>query len=101
MKFFDLTTEKGKANALSSMALFGYSPILELVKMAFDKLTSSKEQGEIANELIRKGKENGVKEMEIKLDNTKGLNLDVPIEGVNIKAMVGSDEKVLVKVIYK
>ena len=101
MKFFDLTTEIGKANALRSMALLGYSPILGLVKMAIDKLTSSKEQGEIANELIRKGKENGVKEMEIKLDNTKGLNLDVPIKGVKIKTIVGSDEKVHVKVTYK
>ncbi|MDD6140207.1 MAG: hypothetical protein PUB61_02255 [Bacteroidales bacterium] len=105
MKVFDLTTKSGKTDAISSMGLFPSlfltsSPIW-LLKIALDKLSSSKDQGEIAAELIRKGKENNVKEMEIIVDNKKGLNLRTPIEGVDVKVMVGSDEKANVKVVYK
>lgn len=105
MKVFDLTTKSGKTDAISSMGLFPSlfltsSPIW-LLKIALDKLSSSKDQGEIAAELIRKGKENNVKEMEIIVDNKKGLNLRAPIEGVDVKVMVGSDEKANVKVVYK
>ncbi|MGM9833333.1 MAG: hypothetical protein ACI31A_06575 [Candidatus Limisoma sp.] len=105
MKVFDLTTKSGKVDAISSMGLFAsFIPTLlplELVKIALDKLSSSKDQCEIVNELIRKGRENNVKEMEIIVDNKKGLNFRAPIEGVDVKAMVGSDEKTHVKVVYK
>lgn len=105
MKIFDLTTKSGKAVAISSMGLFpSFFPALlsfEMVKLALNKLSSSKDQSEIATELIRKGKENNVKEMEIIVDNKKGLDLRAPIEGVDVKAMVGSDEKTHVRVVYK
>ena len=97
MKLFDLTTNSGKIDAI----LFAFNPILGLAKLALDKLLSSKEQGEIAMELIRKGKEQGVKEMEITIDNKKGFDFGIPIEGVNIKAKAGNDEKIHLKVIYK
>lgn len=105
MKVFDLTTKSGKTDAISSMGLFpALMPTLlplELVKLALNKLSSSKDQSEIAAELIRKGKENNVKEMVIIVDNKKGLNFRAPIEGVDVKVMVGSDEKTYVKVKYK
>lgn len=75
--------------------------MLGLAKLVLDKLLSSKDQGEIATELIRKGKENGVKEMEIVIDNKKRFDFGVPIEGIDIKAKAGNDEKIHVKVIYK
>lgn len=101
MKIFDLTTTSGKINAITTMSLFTFNPLLGLAKLALDKLLSSKDQGEIAMELIRKGKEKGVKEMEITIDNKKGFDFGIPIEGVNIKAKAGNDEKIHVRVVYK
>ena len=101
MKTYDLTSKKGVLDAIATYQLFGFNPILGLAKLALDKLSSSKDQGKIAEELIRKGKENGVKEMEITIDNNKWFGLSVPIEGVNIKAKAGSDEKTHLKVTYK
>lgn len=97
MKPFDLTTNSGKIDAI----LFTFNPILGLAKLSLDKLLSSKDQGEIAMELIRKGKEQGVKEMEITIDNKKGFDFGVPIEGIDIKAKAGSNEKIHIKVVYK
>lgn len=52
--------------------------------------------------LIEAGKANGVDEMEIKLDNKKGLHIDAPIdEKCKIDTVIGSDEKVTIKVKYK
>lgn len=101
MKTYDLTSKEGMLDAIATYQLFGFNPILGLAKLALDKLSSSKDQGKIAEELIRKGKENGVKEMEITIDNNKWFGLSVPIEGVNIKAKAGSDEKTHLKVTYK
>lgn len=100
MKTYDLTTKSGKMEAINSTILFGFSPILGFAKLALDKLSSSKQQGEIVNEFIRRGKENGVKEMEITIDNQKGFDFSVPIEGVDVKAKAGSDEKIHLRVIY-
>lgn len=61
MEKFDLTTNSGKINAIITMSLFSFNPLLGLAKFTLDKLLSSKEQGEIAKELIREGKEKGVK----------------------------------------
>ena len=101
MEKFDLTTKTGKTKAFTQMSLFSFSPLLGLATLALDKLVSSKDQGEIAKELIRKGKEDGVKEMEITLNNDKGFDFDVPVEGIDIKAKAGSNEKIHIKVVYK
>ena len=95
MEKFDLTTKTGKTKAFTQMSLFG------LATLALDKLVSSKDQGEIAKELIRKGKEDGVKEMEITLNNDKGFDFGVPVEGIDIKAKAGSNKKIHIKVVYK
>lgn len=59
-------------------------------------------QGEIAKKLIEAGKETDVDEMEIILDNTKGFHFDAPIdEKCKIDTVIGSDEKVVIKVKYK
>lgn len=101
MEKFDLTTKTGKIKALTQMSLFSFNPLLGLATLALDKLVSSKDQGEIAKELIRKGKEDGVKEMEITLNNDKGFDFGVPVEGIDIKAKAGSNEKIHIKVVYK
>lgn len=43
----------------------------------------------------------GVKEMEITLNNDKGFDFGVPVEGIDIKAKAGSNEKIHIKVVYK
>ena len=63
MEKFDLTTKTGKIKAFTQMSLFSFNPLLGLATLALDKLVSSKDQGEIAKELIRWRKRNG--------DNTK------------------------------
>ena len=83
------------------MSLFSFNPLLGFAALALEKLVSSKDQGEIAKELIRKGKEHGVKEMEITIDNNKGFDFGVPFEGIDIKAKAGSNEKIHIKVNYK
>lgn len=97
---FDLTTEQGLKNSFSFLAS---SPILYLgvvLKSIFDsKRTES--QAEVAEHLIKKGKEDGVDEMEIIMDNSRGINFKAPIEGIEIGAKVGSDEKMHIKVKYK
>ena len=55
----------------------------------------------MAEKLITKGKENGVDEMDITMDNSRGFKLKVPIEGVDIETKLGADEKMHVKVKYK
>lgn len=73
----------------------------KIAKWIFDS-DSAKKQGEIAKKLIEAGKQNGVDEMEIKLDNTKGFHFDAPIdENCKIDTVIGADEKVTIKVKYK
>lgn len=83
------------------MLLFTFNPILGVGKALLDKFSSSKDQGKIANELIRKRKENGVDKMIIKLNNTKGLDLSLKTKGIEIKTFVGSTEETIVDVTYR
>ena len=70
-------------------------------KMIFDS-DSVKKQGKTVEDLIKVGKEKGVDEMEIILDNKKGFHFDAPIdEGIKIDTVLGSDEKVRIRVKYK
>ena len=100
-----MTTKTGKIKAFTQMSLFSFNPLPGLATLALEKLleklVSCKDQGEIAKELIRKGKEDGVKEMEITLNNDKGFDFGVPVEGIDIKAKAGSNEKIHIKVVYK
>lgn len=81
------------------------SPIVSIGKYIFEKLFSKdtiKAQQEAAESLIKKGKENGVDEMEITVDNTRGFKLNVPMDDdVKIDTVVGADEKMVIKVKYK
>lgn len=101
VKTFDLTTERGVRSIIgfipSSLlvVLIGY-----LLKSIFDS-RRTETQSQIAESLIKKGKEDGVDEMEITMDNTRGFKFKVPIEGVNVETQLGTDEKMHVKVKYK
>ena len=105
MKKFDLTTQDGVAlaqNFLGRSLIGNGGPLLMIGKYLLDKLfTTPEEQGEVVQNLIEKGKQEGVDEMEIELKDRGGLSFNAPIEGCNIDVHVGKDQKTTIKVKYK
>ena len=100
---FDLTNKKELRAVITDYVIVS-NPMLAVGKYVFKKLFSNdtiKAQQEAAESLIKKGKDNGVDEMEITVDNTRGFKLNVPIDDVKIDTMVGADEKMHIKVKYK
>ena len=106
MKKFDLTTIKGAKLAKGYANYLKHSTPLGLGISFLEKLLArneniEKNQKEFATALIRKGKEEGVDEMEITVNNFSGGKLDIPIEDVNINCALGAEDKMIVKVKYK
>lgn len=102
MKHYDLTTKEGLL--LAKELLSNVNPIIAIVAKLSEKILnsdSSKEQAKVAGELIKQGKENDVDEMEITLRNTKGVDLKIPTEGVDVTMTVGANETTTLKVKYK
>ena len=105
METFDLTTKDGmeiaKKYVLSYFELTPVGMLYKLGKIIFDS-DRVKKQGKTVEDLIKVGKEKGVDEMEITLDNKNGFHFDAPIdEGIKIDTVLGSDEKVRIRVKYK
>ena len=106
MKKYDLTSSSGLQKALKDICKYSFmtSP-LGLVKYTLDKVLDSSKQFEtqrdVAVELIRRGKEQGVDEMEIVMENKRGFKLNVPVEEAKIDTALGSDDKMHIKVKYK
>ena len=102
-KKFDLTTVEGK-EIIKKFLMFT-NPTLMIVSLMKELFKSKNvdKQSKIADALIRKGKDEGLEEMEIVLDNSKGgFNFSVPIEGVQISAgMSLPNDKIILKVKYK
>lgn len=101
-KEWDLTNKKELTTA--ECYLFYVNPLLFVGKKIIDSIfnsDTSERQAKAAEELIKQGKENGVDNMEITIDNTKGIKLNIPIEDVKIDTMIGVDEKMIIKVKYK
>ena len=116
MASFDLTTQNGFNTAKdflssnkSGILDFIQNPATALIKMALEKgydLLTQKDkieaQKDMVSTLIKQGKENGVDNMEIIVDNKVGLSLDGQvIDGCPIKATLGSNDKMTIKVQYK
>lgn len=99
---FDLTNKEELRSVFTDYGLICYPFSLELyvIKKLFSKGTI-KVQQKAAESLIKKGKENGVDEMEITIDNTRGFKLNVPMDDVKIDTVLGADEKMHIKVKYK
>lgn len=99
-KYFDLTTRVGKDVAIDYIK---YGPVGVAVHLVKNIMSSNatKEQGNVVKQLIESGKSQGVDEMEIRMKNVKGIDFSVPIDGVDIKAMAGSKEDMIIKVKYK
>ena len=59
------------------------------------------EQRKTAIELIKAGKEKGVDELEIVLDQKAGLNIEAEVKRASVKTQLGKDGKIIVKVKYE
>ena len=116
MASFNLTTQNGFNTAKdfllsnkSGILGFIQNPATALIKMALEKgydLLTQKDkieaQKDMVSTLIKQGKENGVDNMEITVDNTVGLSFNgSQIDGCHIKATLGSNDKMTIKVQYK
>lgn len=99
MKRYDLTNKEGYKIAIQDFQLITFAAVSLYLWAILNP--SRKKQKQTAEELIKQGKSNGVKEMEIIMEDRTGLHLDVPIKDVNIKTGIGSEGKTVVKVTYK
>ena len=105
---YDLTTTDGWKAAvayLRDIPVIGtlYAPYFWAADKIIDVVSPGKaveKQAKAASDLIKAGKENGVKKMKITMDEKAGAHLDVPIEGVNISASLGSQGKTTIEVEY-
>lgn len=109
---FDLTKSKGLqavndflGKSIMPRILPDFSlPYLDLGKFALEKIFSTnsvEKEKELVAALIKEGKDKGVDEMEIDVNNRRGFDFNIPIEGIDIKTMVGANEKMRIKVKYK
>ena len=116
MEKYDLTNKSELVKEIKDLmsgpfanALLAVNPLVPVILkfggMILDKIYSTetlKLQKDTAESLIKRGKENGVDEMEITVKNSRGFKLNVPIDdGIKIDTMIGADEKVHIKVKYK
>ena len=113
-KEFDLTSAEGLklAKQFASIAFFPFRepPIIFLVRKGFeffsDVLNNAnertlQEQRKTAVDIIKAGKESGVDEIEIELDQKVGVDIGADLEGIPVKFMVGKNGKMKLKVKYK
>ena len=103
MRTFDLTTQVGRNIAkdyVSSYLRYGiYGILYKIAKDIFDS-DSVKKQSEAIEKLIVAGRKEGVDEMEIKIENSKGLKLKIS-EDIKVDTILGSDEKIKLRIKYK
>ena len=109
---FDLTSVEGFKKALEFFNKYGVicscSSQIWLLKMAWDvvsSLVSSRdiiqEQRKTAVELIKAGRDAGVDEMKITLDQMAGIDIGADIESIPFKVKVGKNGKMTLEVKYK
>lgn len=105
---YDLTTTDGWRAAVSylrGIPVVGtlYAPYFWVADKVIDAISPEKavdKQAKAASDLIKAGKENGVKKMKITMDEQAGAHLDIPIEGVKVSAGIGSKGKTTIEVEY-
>lgn len=100
-KLYDLTDKNTLSNTIEILTANPLVAVgMDLIKKLFSTDTI-KAQQVTAEKLIEQGKDSGVDEMEIVVDNTRGFKLNVPIEkDVKIDTVIGADEKMHIKVKY-
>ena len=98
---YDLTDKKTLSNTIEILTA---NPVFAVGMELINKLFSTdtiKAQQATAEKLIEQGKDSGVDEMEIVVDNTRGFKLNLPIDkDIKIDTIIGADEKMHIKVKY-
>lgn len=105
---YDLTTSDGWRAAVSylrDIPVIGtvYAPYFWVADKIIEAVSPGKaveKQAKAASDLIKAGKENGVKKMKITMDEQAGAHLDIPVEGVKVSAGLGSKGKTTIEVEY-
>lgn len=100
MKKFDLTTEAG-LNLVRS-----YFPLPYLIFKIGNAILSRnsesvRKQKEMAEALIEKGYRDGVDEMEITVDNSTGVKINIPTDKCSVDTLVGTNDKMTLRIKYK
>ena len=106
---YDLTTTDGWKNAvayLRDVPVLGtlwahHFYVLDKIFEAVGPGNAVEKLAKAASDLIRAGKENGVKKMKVTMDEKAGAHLDVPTEGVKLSASLGTQGKTIIEVEYK
>lgn len=76
--------------------------VIEIIKRFIDSgQNTTASQAKAAEDIIKAGRQNGVDEMEIKLNNANGLKFKAPFEGCDIETVLGNDNTMTLKVKYK
>jgi hypothetical protein len=105
---YDLTTKEGLKAAVSylrNIPVIGtlYAPYFWAADKIIEAISPGKgieRQSKAASDLIKAGKENGVKKMKITMDEQAGAHLDIPLEGVKVSGGIGSKGKITIEVEY-
>lgn len=66
----------------------------------FSPAQAVEKQAQAVSDLIKAGKQNGVKKMTITMDEQAGIHIESPIEGAKLNFLVGSKGKTKVEVEY-
>ena len=105
---YDLTTDSGRSAAKADIAFIattalGGGTFTYFTLKAIERLLPKepvKEQSEAAIDLIKAGKESGVKKMKVTMEDQAGLDFNCPIDGAKITVHVGKKGKTTLEVEY-
>lgn len=103
----DLTTKKGMQESLNYLKVWAevmfplQTAVIKGIRSLMDTSAKTTEQARLAGELIKKGKEEGVDSMKIKLSNEAGIKLKSSMPDYPIEAKIGSDGVMELEVRYK
>ena len=101
VKLFDLTTIDGMELAKKYAYVLLPFP-MNVVVWAVNKFRAPtiEEQKEALKDIIKAGKEQGAKRIRVKVDNSIGGDIDVPIQGTKIKVGANVGGKTELEVEY-
>jgi len=103
MAVYNLTTRSGYAEAGKWLKNYGWTISLLpwLIYKLFSPEVSSEKQVKMVIALIKAGKEQNVKKMNVRVNHQAGLDIGTNIEGIPIHTKIGNDGKIELEVEYK
>lgn len=101
MKKFDLTTEEGLSSILRTACPLPYLLVKGGKEILSRNSNSVQKQKEMAEALIEKGYRSGVDEMEIIVDNSTGVKINIPTDKCSVDTSIGANDKMTLRIKYK